>query len=127
MMTTQEQNELLLPNGTEFVCIINKMGRIERLIFQNGINISNEKREMFTMGVRLQYTMQSDFDDEFGKVNYTITERNGFKFVSIPIHEGILFGILNESSDPFAFIKKISEMAISSKKLSESQGVVNQK
>jgi len=124
MMKTQ-QDESRLPKGTEFVCIINKMGRIEQSIFQSGFNISKEKKEMFTMGVRLQYSMQSDFDDEFGKVNYTITERDGYQFVSIPIHESILFGVLSKSSDPFAFIKKISKMAYSSEKLFESQ-VVNQ-
>jgi hypothetical protein len=111
------QDKLL--EGTEFVCIINKQGRIEESIYKNGINMSEEKKEMFAMVTQLQNSMQSDFDDEFGKVHYTITERENARFVSIPTHTGILLAKLNKSVDPFIFINKITEMLNPSKTLFE--------
>jgi len=100
----------ILPAGTEFVCIINRQGRIEQSIFKNGIKMSDDKKEMFAMGLQLQYSMQNDFDYEFGTVNYIITERENARFVSIPINAGILLAKLNKSLDPFVFVNKITRM-----------------
>ncbi|MGC1426857.1 MAG: hypothetical protein WA833_09130 [Nitrosotalea sp.] len=111
-------DEFMPPEGTEFVCMINKHGRIEQSIFKNGIDMSEDKKEMFAMGVQLQNSMQSDFDYEFGTVHYTITERENARFVSIPTHMGILLAKLNKSVDPFVFVIKITEMIKSSNLLS---------
>ena len=108
-------DEFIPPTGTEFVYIINRQGRIEQSIFKNGIEISDDKKEMFAMGLQLQYSMQSDFDYEFGTVNYAITERENARFVSIPINAGILLAKLNKSLDPFVFINKITGMLNPSK------------
>ncbi len=118
-------DEFMPPEGTEFVCMINKHGRIEQSIFKNGINIAEDKKEMFAMGVQLQNSMQSDFDYEFGTVHYTITERENARFVSMPTHMGILLAKLNKSVDPFVFVNKISEMIKSSlKELSLSSNFI---
>ena len=45
-------DEFMPPEGTEFVCMINKQGRIEQSIFKNGINMTEDKKEMFTMGLQ---------------------------------------------------------------------------
>jgi len=111
------------PTGTEFVCIINRQGRMEQSIFKNEIGISDDKKEMFTMGLQLQNSMQSDFNYEFGAVNYTITERENARFVLIPIYAGILLAKLNKSLDPFVFVNKITRMINLSKISSESIGV----
>ena len=103
------------PMGTEFVCIINKQGRIEQSIFKNGIDISEDKKEMFVMGIQLQNSMQSDYDYEFGTVSYTITERENARFISIPTNVGILLAKLNKLLDPFVFVNKITRMMNPSK------------
>lgn len=102
--------EFALPEGTEFVCTINRQGRIEEeqsIILKDKINMTKEKKEMFAMGVQLQNSMQSDFDCEFGAVHYTITEREGARFVSMPIPDGILLAKIDKSVDPFAFADKM--------------------
>ncbi|HXX06327.1 MAG TPA: hypothetical protein VEJ68_05870 [Candidatus Bathyarchaeia archaeon] len=98
----------LFLEDAEFVCVINKQGRIERSTYKNDIAISKDKKEMFTMGLQLQNSMQSDFDDEFGPVNYTITERENSRFISIPTSVGILLVQLSKTIDPFAFVNKMS-------------------
>ena len=110
------------PIGTEFVCIINKQGRIEQSIFKNGIDITEDKKEMFAMVVRLQNSMQSDFDYEFGTVSYTITERENARFISIPTNAGILLAKLNKSLNPFVFVNKITRMMKRAKISFESSG-----
>lgn len=120
--TDLSQDKFLFPTGAEFVCIINKQGRIESS-YNNGMNIPKEKKEMFSMGLQLQDSMQSDFNDEFGPVDYTITERKNSRFVSIPTSEGILLAKLDKSTDPFLFINKILEIMNFSKRLFETTGV----
>jgi hypothetical protein len=73
----------ILEDGVEFIGLINKQGRMEDMLFKNDINLTKEKKEMFSMGLRLQSSMQSDFDSDFGSVSYTMTEREKSKFISI--------------------------------------------
>lgn len=116
--------ESLLENGVEYVAIINKNGKIEDAIYKNDINLTREKKEIFSLGLRLQISMQGDFDEEFGSVNYTLTERKNSRFVSIPTPVGILLVKLDKSINPFLFISKISRILDISKRLVESSNGV---
>lgn len=102
-----KQMAVLFEAGAEYVELINKNGRTEGTLCTKEIPLNEEKKEMLSMGLRLQYSMQKDFDSEFGTVNYTITERQHSRFVSIPISAGILLAKLDKSIDPFAYIKKV--------------------
>ena len=101
------QTNLLLEKGVEYLAIINKKGRIEDAIYKNDIELNDEKKQVFFLSLLLHNSMQHDFDEELGAVNYTITYRENSKFVSIPTDDGILFAKLNNSIDPIKFIKKI--------------------
>lgn len=59
------------------------------------------------MGVRLQSSMQRDYDNEFGPVGYTITERENSIFVSIPIVSHTILAIMKKNIDPTVVINKI--------------------
>jgi len=52
----------ILEHGIEFIGLINKRGRMEGAIFNNDINLTGERKEMYMMELRLQSSMQSDFD-----------------------------------------------------------------
>lgn len=97
----------MLVKGVEFIGLINKQGRMESTLCKNEINLTKEKKEMFLMGLRLQSAMQSDYDSEFGPVNYTITERDNSKFISIPSFPHIILAIMKKNKDHIAVIKKI--------------------
>jgi len=101
------QTDLLLKNGVEYLAIINKKGRIEDAVYKNDINLSDERKQVFFLSLLLHSSMQRDFDEEFGAVNYTITDRGNSKFVSMPTRDGIFFAKLNNLADPFVFIRKI--------------------
>src|SRR3989338_298778 len=97
----------ILGKGVEFIGLINKEGRMESALCKNEINLTAEKKEMFLMQFRLQSSMQRDYDDEFGPVSHTITERENSIFVSIPIVSHIVLAIMKKNIDPTVAINKI--------------------
>ena len=97
----------ILEEGIDFIGLINKQGKLESALFKNDINLTAEQKEMYMMGLRLQSSMQSDYDSQFGPVRYTITEREKSKFVSISSFPYIILAIMKKSKDHIAMIKKI--------------------
>jgi hypothetical protein len=97
----------ILEDGVEFIGLINKQGKMENILFKNEINLTKERKEMFSMELRLQSSMQSDFDSEFGPVSYTVTEREKSKFVSILTFSHIILAIMKKNIDHIAVINKI--------------------
>jgi hypothetical protein len=97
----------ILEDGVEFIGLINKQGNMENTIFKNEINLTKERKEMFSMELRLQSSMQSDFDLEFGPVSHTVTERKKLKFVSMLAFPYIVLVIMKKNIDHIAVIKKI--------------------
>jgi len=63
--------------------IINKQGRMIESIGFDSLSMSKSKREMFLMKIALRASMQRDFDEELGRVNYCMTQRGDRKFISI--------------------------------------------
>lgn len=101
------QVKSMLGNEVEYIGIINRHGRLEHAVCKNDIDMSAEKKEMFCMGIRLQNSMESDFNEEHGSVNYTITERENSKFVSIPASSYTILTIMNKNADNTSVINKI--------------------
>ncbi len=77
-------DEYLLVPGVEFVGLVTRNGRLVDYRAKNGLRFSEEQKEMFFMSVSLYQTMQHDYDENFGAVKYTITERENFRIVSVP-------------------------------------------
>lgn len=96
----------LLKYGLEYVGVINSQGRIIEHA-SNNLEMSPEKLEMLCMGMRLQHSMQSDFDEDLGAVNYIVTERRNLKFLSLPISRNVLFAIAQKGTDHSRLIRKI--------------------
>ncbi len=99
----------ILEDGVEFIGLINKQGKMENILFKNEINLTKERKEMFSMELRLQSSMQSDFDSEFGSVSYTVTERKKLKFVSILTFPYIVLAIMKKNIDHIPVINKIKK------------------
>ncbi len=97
----------ILEDGIEFIGLINKQGRMEDAIFNNDINLTRERKEVYMMELRLQSSMQSDFDSELGPVSYNVTARGKSKFVSIITFPYIILAIMKKSKDHIAVIDKI--------------------
>lgn len=100
------QANSILELGADYFGIINQQGKLEAVTFKNDINLSKEKKDMLCMGLRLQSSMQCDFDEELGPVSYTMIERNNTKFVSIPFSSYTILTVMNKEIDHISIIKK---------------------
>jgi len=78
------QKAMITKPGLEMIGIINKRGRMTESIGFDSLSLPKSKKEMFLMKIALRSSMQSDFDEELGKVNYCMTQRGDRKFISIP-------------------------------------------
>ena len=100
-------DEYLLLHGVEFVGLVARNGRLVDYRAKNGLKFPEEQKEMFFMSVSLYQTMQQDYDDSFGTVRYTITERENYRIVSIPNEQDTIVILMKGS---FAStIKKVLE------------------
>ena len=107
--------EYQLWHGVEFLGLVNKQGRLTDYAAKNDLGISKEQKEMFFMSVSLNQVMLRDYDDTLGPVNYTMTEREKFRVISVPIQEGILIVIMNKKGKIVPTIKKILQSLNSAK------------
>jgi hypothetical protein len=60
--------------------VINKRGRMVDSFGKNELNISKEKRDVLFMQLALQFSMQDDQNEDFGKVQFCIIKREKSKF-----------------------------------------------
>jgi len=97
----------LLGEGVEFVGLINRLGRFIDCSAKDKINLSPEQMEMFSMMVSLGLSMQRDYDDKLGAVQYTVTERKNSKIVTVPISSGSVIVVTNKKSNVPDLAKKI--------------------
>jgi hypothetical protein len=78
------QRDTIVKSNFEMIGIINKRGKMTESIGFDSLSMPKSKKEMFLMKIALRASMQSDFDEELGKVNYCMTQRGDRKFISIP-------------------------------------------
>ena len=99
----------LLENEIRYLAIINKQGKIENT-FGNEIVFSPQRKEMLGMSVRLQNSLQKDFDDEFGLINYTIIQRKNLRFFLLPYSSYVILAITSKHVKSTQVINKIKRI-----------------
>ena len=97
----------LLGEGVEFVGLISKLGRVIDYSCKNEINLTQEQKETLFMTTSLNLSMQRDYDDNFGDVQYIVVERKNSKIVSIPAPFGSILLVMNKKTRPSLLTKKI--------------------
>src|SRR5574337_2067860 len=88
----------LLDDGIDHVMLVNERGRVESAT-KNEIPLSKDKREIFSMGLRLHHSLLQEFDDEFGLVEQFVIFRKKAKIVSVPLGSRNLIFIMNNTCD----------------------------
>lgn len=97
----------LLVEGVEFVGLISKLGRVIDYSCKNDIDLTKEQKEMLFMMTSLNLSMQGDYDDNFGTVQYIVTERKNSKIVSIPAPFGSIVLVMKKKTRPSLLVKMI--------------------
>ena len=106
----------MIPSGVEFVGIINEKGRLVETIGKDLLgDMPRDIKEMFCMKIALRGSMQKDFDEYLGPVNYCMTQRGNTKFISIPaVNRNTILGITKKKVEPSVVVGCVTQMLQSS-------------
>ncbi len=96
--------------GVDRIIMINERGKAEEMLSRNTINMSIHRQEILHMSFRLHHSLLQDFDEEYGKVNYFVIERENVKIVSVPFHSCKLLSIMKNGIDHMRIIKRIQQI-----------------
>lgn len=102
-----------------FVGIIDQMGKLIAGDMKKGLP-SLERDDgsiMLYLGYAINNILRRDFDNVFGKVLYTFSEREKIKLLTIPIDDNLLLVSMDKSSNHVELLKKILDVV---RKLSQS-------
>jgi len=114
------QKAMIVKPGLEMIGIINRRGRMTESIGFDSLNMPKSKKEMFLMKISLRASMQSDFDEELGKVNYCMTQRGDRKFISIPfLGENTVLIVTEKNCDHEELVRNITPILRNSDRLDE--------
>jgi hypothetical protein len=110
------QKAAIIVPGVKMIGIINNRGRLVDFMGSDSIDMSKEKREMFFMKIALRNSMQRDFNEELGVVNYCMTQRGDSKFISIPICDcNTIFVVTKKNVNSEKVVDEIRQMLLHSK------------
>ncbi len=111
-------------DGVEFVGFISKLGRVIDYSCKNEINLTQEQKETLFMSTSLNLSMQKDYDDNFGSVQYIVSERENSKIVSIPAPFGSIILVMKKKTRPFLLVKKLLKAINHARELEDKSSVV---
>jgi len=100
-------DECMLGEGIDFVGLITKNGHLVDYGNINSLNLSREQKEMFFMSYSLQQKMNQDYDDNFGQVKYTITERENYRIITVPKESYTVIFVMKNDGEFLSRIKRV--------------------
>lgn len=107
------QDILSISPEIHFSCYINRNGRIvESKFCDDGLitDLSSQELEMRYMQCKLQSTMNKEFEDKIGRLDYTLICRESTLELIFPFFDGIIFIVANKDLLFSDTCKKISAL-----------------
>jgi hypothetical protein len=107
------QDILSINPEIHFSCYINRNGRIvESKLCDDGLitDLTSQELEMRYMQCKLQSSMNKEFEDKIGRLDYTLICRESTLEFIFPFYEGIIFVVANKNILLSDTCKKISEL-----------------
>jgi len=98
-----------LENKIQYLSLINTQGKIE-IIFGNEIVSDPQRKEMLGMSIRLQNSLQKDFDNEFGLIDHIIIEREHLRFFLLPYSAYVILAVTGKHVKSMNIINKIKKI-----------------
>lgn len=97
-----------LDRSIQDVTIINKFGRpVERIDREKNENRLPYNSEMFFMQCVLQISMGQDFDEQYGPINYHVSERRNLTMLTFPIYDHVLLVTAQKNTSPISLAREI--------------------
>lgn len=90
------------------VAIINKQGRVEASSQRDSNEwLSIHTSELFLMHCILEISIGRDFDENYGPINYHVSERKSLTMITFPYYDGAVIVSINKNADPISIAEKI--------------------
>lgn len=102
-----------LDENIHLVALLNGRGHVEDIVeSENGLNkkLGTAKREMLFMGCVLESSMKKEYDNEFGTVSGSITQRENIVLFSFPIGSYLILVMAKPLFNLSVFHEKISDI-----------------
>lgn len=95
--------------NVQSVAVINNQGRViekdSKPKFTN--QFPENLREMFFMHCVLQISIGKDFDDQYGPINYHISQRSNLTMLTFPVDDHVVLVTINKNISPILLARKI--------------------
>ncbi|MGI0038071.1 MAG: DUF6659 family protein [Nitrososphaera sp.] len=101
-----------LDKSIRFAGVIDKMGNLVAGGMKKGIRPlepKEERRKLF-IEFALRNAMRQDFDSKFGKVIYTLSEREKIKITSFPMGDSLVLVSIDRDCDHEKLIRQILKL-----------------
>ena len=114
MMNIEElvsQKASIINPDVKLVGIINSRGKMTVSIGTGTIDMSEDKKQMFFMKIALRNSMQHDFDEDLGSVDYCMTQRGNTKYISVPTRNGsTILAVTKQDADHEELVVGINQI-----------------
>ena len=99
---------LRLHKSIQSVAIINNHGKVIEKISRPAFikQFPNHLNELFCMSCVLQISMGKDFDENYGTINYYISERSNLTIITFPLDKDVILITTNKNISPVTLAKK---------------------
>lgn len=100
---------LKLNKSIQSVAVINNRGRVMEKISrpQFAKQFPDHLNELFCMSCVLQVSMGRDFDENYGPINYHISERANLTMITFLLDENVILITTDKSTSPITLSRKI--------------------
>lgn len=101
-----------LNKSIQSVAVINNHGRVMEKFSRSKFTkqFPNHLNEYFCMSCVLQISMGKDFDENYGPINYHISERSNLTIITFPLDENMIIITTNKSTGPITLARKIIDV-----------------
>ncbi len=97
--------------GVGLFGIVNKHGKMIECWGKKDLELSKNKKDMFLMQIALCNSMQCDFNEEFGAVDFCVTQREKTKFIFFPLSkENIALATIDKKTNYKAIVDRIKQV-----------------
>src|SRR5574340_178949 len=103
---------LKLNKSIQSVAVINNHGRVMEKISRAKFTqkFPDHLNELFCMSCVLQISMGKDFDENYGSINYYISERSNLTIITFPLDENVILMTDRKSISPITLARKTMDI-----------------
>jgi hypothetical protein len=103
---------LRLNKNIQSVAVINNRGRVMEKISRSQFakQFPDHLNELFCMSCVLQISMGKDFDENYGSINYYISERSNLTIITLPLDENVILMTANKNISPITLARKTMDI-----------------